>query len=89
MWCLHSKYRRKVLYGQIRKDLGPVFAELARQKECWIETGHLMSDHVHMLINVPPKDSVSQVVGYIKGKSAIYITRTYGQKMHDFAGEHF
>jgi len=83
------KYRREVLYGQIHKDLGHVFVELARQKECWIDTGNLQPDHVHMLINIPPKHSVSEVVGYIKGKSAIYIARTYGRRMHNFAGEHF
>lgn len=83
------KFRRKVFYGQIRKDLGRVLAELARQKECRIETGRLQPDHVHMLISVPPKHSVAQVVGYIKGKSAIYIARTFGKRARNFAGEHF
>lgn len=62
------KGRRKVLYGQLRKQLADVFHELARHKECRIEEGHMMVDHVHMLISIPPKYSVSQVVGYIKGK---------------------
>ena len=83
------KYRRKALYGGIRKDLGRVFASLARQKECLIESGSLQPDHVHMLVSIPPKHSVSQVVGYIKGKSAIYIARTYGGKERNFVGEHF
>ena len=61
------KYRRKVLYGALRKHLGKLFRELARQKECEVEEGHLMVDHVHMLVSVPPKYSVSQVMGYIKG----------------------
>ena len=83
------KCRRKVLYGQIRKELGKVLAELARQKECRIETGSLQPDHVHMVISIPPKYSVAQVIGYVKGKSAIYIARTYAAKKKNFLGEHF
>ena len=71
------KYRRKVLFGHIRKELKEVFHRLARQKESLIEEGHLMADHVHMMISIPPKYAVSQVIGYIKGKSAIHIARTY------------
>ena len=66
------KCRKKVLYGQIRRELGTVIRELARQKECRVEEGHLMVDHVHMMILVPPKYSVAQVMGYIKGKTAMY-----------------
>ena len=83
------KYRRKVLYGQVRSYLGDVFRELARQKESWIEEGHLQADHVHMLLSIPPKYAVAQVVGYIKGKSAIHIARTYGGRQRNFVGEHF
>jgi len=83
------KYRRKVFYGQISKDLGRVFAALALQKECRIESGSIQPDHVHMLISIPPKLAVSQVVGYIKGKSAIYIAKTYRHKDRNFVGEHF
>ena len=83
------KYRRKVLYGQLRSYLGDVFRELARQKESWIEEGHLQADHVHMLLSIPPKYAVAQVVGYIKGKSAIHIARTYGGRQRNFVGEHF
>lgn len=83
------KYRRKVLYKELRKYLGKLFHELVRQKESWIEEGHLMVDHVHMLISIPPKYAVSMVVGYIKGKSAIHIARTYGGKKKNFVGEHF
>ena len=68
----HSECRRKVLYGQLRNDLGEVFRALARHKESRIEEGHLMMDHVHMLISIPPKYAVWSVVGYIKGKSAIH-----------------
>ena len=69
------KYRRKQFFGQIRKDLGRVMKELARQKGCEIEIGHVMPDHIHMLISIPPKYSVSNVIGYIKGKSTIYIAK--------------
>ena len=64
------KCRRKTLYGELRRHLGEVFRKLAAQKECRIEEGHLMPDHVHMMISIPPKYTVSQVIGYIKGKSA-------------------
>jgi len=67
------KCRRKVLYGDLRKYLGEIFHELARQKECKIEEGHLMKDHVHLMISIPPIYSVAQVMGFIKGKSAIRI----------------
>ena len=71
------KYRRKAIYGELRRHLGKVFRELARQRESEVEEGHLMLDHVHMLLSIPPKYSVAQVVGYIKGKSAIHIARSY------------
>ena len=83
------KYRRKSLYEQLRKHLGQVLRELARQKESMIEEGHLMPDHVHMLISIPPKYGVSQVVGYIKGKSAIHIARTFLGRKKNFTGQHF
>jgi putative transposase len=83
------KYRRKVLYGQLRKELGAVLHELARQKESRILEGHLQPDHVHMLISIPPKYAVSQVVGYMKGKSAIHIARTYLGKKKNYSGMHF
>ena len=83
------KYRRKTLFGQIRKDLGEIFHGLARQKESYIEEGHVMPDHVHMMISVPPKYAVSQVVGFIKGKSAIHIARTYIGRKRNYVGQHF
>ena len=83
------KYRKKVLYGDIRRHLGEVFRSLARQKECSVEEGHLMGDHVHMLLSIPPKYSVAQVIGYMKGKSAIHIARTYGERKRNFVGQHF
>ncbi|QQO54060.1 MAG: IS200/IS605 family transposase [Thiohalocapsa sp. PB-PSB1] len=83
------KCRRRVLYGQLRKHLGEVFHELAQHKDSRIEEGHLMPDHVHMLISIPPKHAVSQVVGYIKGKSAIHVGRVYGERKRNFSGQHF
>ena len=83
------KYRRKVLYSGLRKHLGEVFRKLAAQKECRIEEGYVMPDHVHMLISIPPKYAVAQVIGYIKGKSAIHIARTYGEKKRNFVGQNF
>ena len=83
------KCRRKALYGQLREHLGEVFRELARRKECEIVEGHLMPDHVHMMISIPPKYAVSQVVGYIKGKSAIHLARVYGERKRNFVGQHF
>jgi putative transposase len=83
------KYRRKALYGELRKHLGEVFRKLAMQKECRVEEGHLMPDHVHMMISIPTKYAVSQVVGYIKGKSAIHLARVYGERKRNFVGQHF
>ena len=83
------KWRKKQIYGHLRKDLGTVLRELARHKESEVEEGHLMADHVHMLVSIPPKYSVAQVVGYIKGKSAIHIARTYMGKRQNFVGQHF
>jgi putative transposase len=83
------KYRKKSIYAELRSYLGQVFRTLAEQKECRVEEGHLMADHVHMLLSVPPKHSVAQVVGYIKGKSAIHIARTFGERKRNFVGHHF
>ena len=83
------KCRRRTLYEQLRRPLGEVFHQLARQKESEIEEGHLLVDHVHMLIAIPPKYAVSQVIGFIKGKSAIHLARVYGEKKRNFVGQHF
>ena len=83
------KCRRKTLYGTLRPHLGKVFRQLAQQKECRVEEGHLMPDHVHMLLSIPPKHAVSQVVGYMKGKSAIHLARTYAERKRNFVGQHF
>ena len=83
------KCRRKLLYGNLRQHLGEIFRKLASQKESRIEEGHLMPDHVHMMISIPPKYSVSQVVGYIKGKSAIHLARVYAERRRNYMGQHF
>jgi putative transposase len=83
------KCRRKRLYQQLRQDLGEVFHQLAQRKESQILEGHMVVDPVHMLISIPPKYAVAQVIGYIKGKSAIHIARTAGGRQRNFTGEHF
>ncbi len=83
------KYRKKRIFGTLRTELGDVFRRLAEQKESRIEEGHLMPDHVHMLISIPPKYAVAQVVGYIKGKSAIHVARHNGERRRNFVGQHF
>ena len=83
------KCRRRTMYEELRKYLGEVFRRLAEQRESRIEEGHLMSDHVHMMIAIPPKYAVSQVIGYIKGKSAIHLARVYGEKKRNFVGQSF
>jgi putative transposase len=83
------KCRRKTLYQELRRHLGEVFRRLAEQKESAIEEGHLRPDHVHMMIAIAPKYAVSQVIGYIKGKSAIHLARVYGERKRNFVGQHF
>ena len=83
------KCRRKVLFGKVRDTLGPIFHELAGQRECEIVEGHICVDHVHMLIRIPPKYAVSHVVGYVKGKSAIRIARDFMGRHRSFKGYHF
>ena len=83
------KCRRKALYKELRRHLGEVFRSLAKRKESAIEEGHLRSDHVHMMIAIPPQYAVSQVIGYIQGKSAIHLARVYGERKRNFVGQHF
>ena len=83
------KRRRKILFGQIRKSLGEIFHELAKQKECRIIEGHLRQDHVQMCIEIPPKYSVASIIGYMKGKSAISVSRRFTNKQKNYTGEHF
>src|SRR6266567_4660753 len=81
------KCRRKALFGVVRKTLGTVFRQLAEHKGCRVEEGHIMPDHVHMLISIPPKLAVSSVVGYIKGKSAIHVARHFLKRERNYAGQ--
>jgi putative transposase len=83
------KYRKKALYGMIRRDLKDVLHRLAKQKECVIEEGYLMPDHVHMLIAIPPKHSVSSIVGFLKGKSSIWVAQNIANKPRNFVGHKF
>ncbi len=83
------KYRKKRIYGGIRRSLGRIFRRLAEQRESRVEEGHLMPDHVHMMLSIPPKYSVAQVIGYIKGKSAIHIAREFAGRKRNFVGQHF
>ena len=83
------KYRQKKIFKELRPELGSVLRSLSLQKECNIIEGHLLADHVHLLISIPPKHSVSQVVGFLKGKSAIHITRNYGGRRKNFSGQYF
>ncbi len=83
------KCRKKTLYDPMRKYLGTLLKDLASQRECEIIEGHLLPDHVHILISIPPKYAVAQVVGFIKGKSAIHIARTYLGRRKNFTGQSF
>ena len=83
------KCRKKVLYGKVRPFLGKIFHELASHRDCKIIEGNMVKDHVHMLISIPPKHSVSDIVGYIKGKSAIAVALHFHGKQRNFAGESF
>ena len=83
------KCRCRTLYGDLRRHLGEVFRQLALQKESRVEEGHLLPDHVHMLIAIAPKYAVAQVVGFIKGKSAIHLARVYGERKRNFVGQQF
>jgi putative transposase len=83
------KRRKKAVFGVLREHLGEIFRELALQRESKVVEGHLMVDHVHMCLSIPPKHSVSNVVGYIKGKSAISIARHFGGRQRNFTGEVF
>ena len=83
------KYRKKLIYGELRRHLGQELRRLAGQKESLIEEGHLLPDHVHVMISIPPKFSVAQVIGYIKGKSAIHIARNFSESRRNFVGQNF
>ena len=83
------KYRKKVIYGELRRYLGDVLRRLAQRRESEVEEGQLMRDHVHLMLSIPPKYSVADVIGYIKGKSAIHIARNFAGRSRNFVGQHF
>ena len=84
-----SKYRKRKLYGKVRKRIGEIFQELCRYKRIEVLEGHAMPDHVHMCLSIPPKYSISMTIGYIKGKSAIKINREILGHKWQFTGLHF
>ena len=83
------KYRKKSIYGMLRKDIGGILRELCRQRGVELLEGYAMKDHIHMLLMIPPKYSVANTVGYLKGKSAIRIYRDYLQVKQNFTGRPF
>ncbi|MGE4559239.1 MAG: IS200/IS605 family transposase [Desulfobulbus sp.] len=82
-------YRKKSIFADLRKYLGEIFRELAKQRECTVIEGHLMPDHVHILLAIPPKYSVAQIADFIKGKSAIQIARNFQGRKKNFVGQNF
>ena len=83
------KYRKKAIYADLRRYLGDVLRRLAQRRESEVEEGHLMVDHVHLMLSIPPKYSVADVIGYIKGKSAIHIARNFAGRPRNFVGRTF
>lgn len=83
------KQRKKKIFGVLRRHLGELFHELARPRQATMVEGHLMPDHVHICIRIPPKYTVAHVGGYLKGKSAIAIARRFGGRARNFTGEVF
>ena len=83
------KYRRKIIYNQIRKDIGEILRELCRYKGVELIEGHMMPDHIHMMLSIPPKYSVSNVMGYLKGKSALMIFDRHANLKYKFGNRHF
>ena len=83
------KYRRKVINNQIRKDIGEILRELCRYKGVELLEGHMMPDHIHMMVSIPPKYSVSSVMGYLKGKSALMIFERHANLKYKYGNRHF
>jgi putative transposase len=84
-----SKYRKKAIFDSVNKRLGEVFHDLARRRKRKRKEGHLMADHLHLLISIPPKNSVAEMIGFMKGKSSIWIARNVERKAHNFPGHRF
>ena len=83
------KYRRKIIYNQYRESIKEIIKSLCKYKGVEIIEGHLMADHVHMLVSIPPKYSVSSIMGYLKGKSALMIFDKYANLKYKFGNRHF
>jgi len=88
-YCIYTEVSDESDIWSDQKGLGDMFHSLARQKESLIEEGHLMSDHIHLMISIPPKYAVVHVIGFIKGKSAIQIARRFSGKQRSYAGQSF
>jgi len=83
------KYRKKVLFGRVRREVGKIIRQLCRQKDVELIEGHAMPDHIQLVLSVPPKYSIAMVMGYLKGKSAIHIHRQLQGVKQGFTGKHF
>jgi putative transposase len=83
------KYRRKIIYNSLRTDLRDIIRDLCKWKGVEIIEGHMMADHVHLLLSIPPKYSVSEVMGYLKGKSAMMIFDRHSNLKYKFGNRHF
>jgi putative transposase len=83
------KYRRKAIYNQYRQSVGQILRSLCGYKGVELIEGHLMSDHVHMLVSIPPKISVSSFMGYLKGKSALMMFDKHANLKYKFGNRHF
>ena len=83
------KYRRKVIYYKLRADIQKIIRDLCKWKGIEIIEGHMMSDHIHLLLSIPPKYSVSQIMGYLKGKSAMMIFERHANLKYKFENRHF
>ena len=83
------KYRRQIIYGKIKQDIGLMLRKLCAYKEIEILEAEARKDHVHMLLNIPPKYSISQVMGYLKGKSSLMIYEKYANLKYKYGNRHF
>ena len=83
------KYRRQVIYGQIKKDIGIMLRKLCEYKQVEIIEAEACKDHIHMLVSIPPKYSVSQITGYLKGKSSLMIFEKYANMKYKYGNRHF
>ena len=83
------KYRRQVIYGKIKRDIGIMLRKLCEYKQVEILEAEACKDHIHMLVSIPPKYSVSQIMGYLKGKSSLMIFEKYANMKYKYGNRHF